>query len=595
VLINELGDEGRAEFALARAVKRDIRRTLAFDKLFRIVRAKKDNVRMLELITRRLEVADDPEEIAKLYWERARALREVGDRDGALSALDSVKMLEPDHVGALALAGEIYITKGEFAQAARSLGRLAELDSAPARQRLMSGVAAVDLYENKLGELTKALHVLVGLHRAGLSTLPVRERLARAAAKAESWQQATEVLEQLMDERETRDGRMEAARLALVIQRDRLGRPDLAGRSVVKLLGEQPEDPEALELVLSSALTPEESHPLLQRASTALIDALAEEPLDVERIERLSRVAEALDNPRLRQATLGVLFALGMGGAAIDRELGRFDDRVSRVPKTAIDEQSLPELTDPEDRGALTELMRALGTTLFEALGPNLATLGVTKKERVDARAGGALRDEIAAWATALGILEFDLYVGGSLPHAVHAVASERPAIVVGRAVTAPFGPQHRQIVARELFALRRGTTVLRYRDLGEVAAVIIVACKLGGHELQLPYGVPPDLERRIQKAMPRKVKKALPELSRAVVSERRDPIHWAHAAIATLDRIAVIAAGDASWVLADGDAAARGRLGASLETQERARRLSSFVLSPVYLELRERLGMEVR
>ena len=49
---------------------------------------------------------------------------------------------------------------------------------------VMSGIAAVDLYENKLDDTYAALDVLGNLHKAGLGTLPVRERLARAAAEA---------------------------------------------------------------------------------------------------------------------------------------------------------------------------------------------------------------------------------------------------------------------------------------------------------------------------------------------------------------------------------------------------------------------------
>jgi acetyl-CoA acetyltransferase len=49
----------------------------------------------------------------------------------------------------------------------------------------MSGVAAVDLYENRLADAATALSVLADLHRHGLSTLAVRERMARVAAYAE--------------------------------------------------------------------------------------------------------------------------------------------------------------------------------------------------------------------------------------------------------------------------------------------------------------------------------------------------------------------------------------------------------------------------
>ena len=101
---------------------RNPRSDKAFDKLFRRVRERKDNDRLLSLIERRLEVADDEQEIAKLFWERARVLQARGDQDGALSALENVTMLEPDHVGALALSGTICIQKGDFAGADRARG-----------------------------------------------------------------------------------------------------------------------------------------------------------------------------------------------------------------------------------------------------------------------------------------------------------------------------------------------------------------------------------------------------------------------------------------------------------------------------------------
>jgi tetratricopeptide (TPR) repeat protein len=213
ILIDDLEDAERGEFALARAVARDVGRPVAFDKLFRIVRARGDGARLLDLIAQRLEVTEDAEELAKLYWERARVLRKTGNHQGALSALENVTMLEPDHVGALALTGEIHLSTKQFPQAAASLGRLADMAEAPTKQRLMSGMAAVDIYEKKLKDNAGSLKVLLGLYRDGLSTLPVRERLARAAASCEDWETATEVLRKLMTERASSAGRAEAARL----------------------------------------------------------------------------------------------------------------------------------------------------------------------------------------------------------------------------------------------------------------------------------------------------------------------------------------------------------------------------------------------
>src|ERR1035438_888119 len=86
--------------------------------MFRRIRDRKDNTKLLTVITRRLEATDNSTEIQKLYWEQARALRELGDQDGALKALEHVTMIDPDHVGALALLGEINIRRGDLEEAA---------------------------------------------------------------------------------------------------------------------------------------------------------------------------------------------------------------------------------------------------------------------------------------------------------------------------------------------------------------------------------------------------------------------------------------------------------------------------------------------
>ena len=68
-----------------------------------------------------------------------------------------------------------------------------------------------------------------------------------------------------------------------------------------------------------------------------------------------------------------------------------------------------------------------------------------------------------------------------------------------------------------------------------------------------------------------------------------------ANAARRSIDRMAVIAAGDVSLVLADVLNTPRAQLGGMVADSQRARLLLSFVLSPSYLELRKKLGMGVR
>ena len=127
---------------------------------------------------------------------------------------------------------------------------------------------------------------------------------------------------------------------------------------------------------------------VLGRAKQTLIQRLAHDPTDVERVDLLARIAAANNDPALRQAALGVLVALGHGSHDVLEELLRIDARVPARPQITLDENALAEIADPDDGGPLTELFAAMAETITLALGPSLASRGVTKKDRVESRGG---------------------------------------------------------------------------------------------------------------------------------------------------------------------------------------------------------------
>src|SRR6185503_9903988 len=290
----------------------------------------------------------------------------------------------------------------------------------------------------------------------------------------------------------------------------------------------------------------------------------------------------------LRQATLGALAALSGADAMIEQELATLDSRVARLPQVAVDDVTVGLIGDPEDRGAIPQLFANLAEALSEALGPSLEGLGVTKKQKVDPRAGLPLRNEIAAWAGALGLGEFDVYIGGKEPGAVQGVAGEVPSLVVGTGIRAPLTAEGRQAVVRELFALRRGISVTRTRDDTTVAAIVVAACNLAEVRIDSPpYAMLNEVQRQLGKILSRRTRKILPDLCRAIVAEHRDVRAWARSALASMYRMAAIAAGDVSLVLSDALGAPLSRLPDLISHDDRARRLIAFVLSPRYLELR--------
>ncbi|MBX3207876.1 MAG: tetratricopeptide repeat protein [Labilithrix sp.] len=586
--------ETRAESALDASFARDATRPVAFDRLFRRVRERKDHDKLLALIERRLEVTDDAPEIAKLYWEQARVLREKGDPDGALEALEHVTTFDDNHVGALALTGEIFIRRGMFEEAAEKLARLAGVEAAPPKNRVTAGVAAVDLYENKLGRHDLALEVLVALHQARLTTLPVRERLARAAARTGAWAEATTILAELMHERPEREGRIEAARLAMAIHRDRMMSPTSAIAAATKLLDEAPTDGEAIDLIVGLDPALRERRPLLERGRDALLMSLHELPSNLESQRRLARVAHALGDNALEQAALSCAVALGGPDGSSEQMIALYSSKKPRVPQVTLSEPMLRQILASGDDGPIADLFVALGPTLGEALGPTRESLGVTKKDRVDPKAGIALRAEIAQWAAALGIATFDLYVGGKDPGGVQGIAGDTPAIVVGSGVNAPLSPTTRARVARELVSIARGTTITRWRDDATIAAIVVAACNLAKVRVDAPpFAVLAEVERHIGKAISRKTKAAIEPICRAYVAASPDARQWAARARISQARCAALASGDVSVVLADVFGEPVERLGAVARDDLRAHELFRFVLSRPYFELRRSLGLE--
>jgi Flp pilus assembly protein TadD len=590
----DAGDGESADRALEASFARDAKRAVAFDKLFRRTRDRKDNERLLAIIARRLDVADQAGEIQKLFWEQARVLRETGDQEGALKALEHVTMIEPDHVGALALLGEINIRRGQYEEAATSLSRLATLDAAPPKNRVTAGVAAVDLYENKLRRFDLALEVLVALHNAGLSTLPVRERLAKTAARAGNWPVATATLEQLMMERPDPAGRIEAARLAMAIHRDRQQNPQGAVLAIIKLLEDSPMDAEALDLLLSTQHPPQVRAPLLENARTALLAHLHRKPSDAENVLRLAEVAGERGEDGLQQAALGVLGALGAGDTASEQAFAQLAARKPRIPQVAIPREMMRAILAPGDEGPIADLFVALGPTIADALGPNLQASGVARRDRIDPRSGVALRNEIATWAGAFGIEEFELYVGGKDPLTVQGVPGEPPSLVVGAGVNAPLAPLTRARVARELLGISRGTTILRWRDDVTIAAIVVAACRLGDVRMEHPpYAVLAEVERLMTRAISRRTRRLLPPLCAAIASQRPDARAWSRRALASQDRIASIASGDPGVVLSDVLGVSLDRLEHAVPGNPRAEDLLRFVLSQIYVDIRHALGLE--
>jgi hypothetical protein len=400
------------------------------------------------------------------------------------------------------------------------------------------------------------------------------------------------MLERLMFERATPAERAEAARLALVIHRDERHDPGAAGGAARVLLEIMPDDPEALDLAISGALAPSLAGELLAIGKSALIRATALEPTDVDSLRRLASVAEQLGDIQLRQATVGALVALGHGYDTSRAELVSLERRISTLPPQSVPNDVLAELADPEDRGPVPELLALVAPYLSEAFGPPRQAFALSRRERISARSGEPLRDEIAAWVNAFTLSDFDLYLSPVPSERLVVIGTEPLTVIAGASVVAPLGPFQRLALARSLYAAKRGISPVTQLEQADVMALIAALCSVAGVELNGPVQARQrDFERQLVQALPRKTRKRLHEQARPVRDAQASIDVWVRAATASLDRVGAIAVGDASVILAD----APSRETASGAHDDRARRLLSFMLSPEFEGLRQRFGVTVR
>ena len=586
-------DTEQAEKALFACLERDPSRVRAFEFLFRRLRDRKDHARALPLLEQQIPRTDDADALARLYWEKARSLRDMGNMDAALDALSHVTTLDPDHVGALALTSEAHVKRGEFAQAAELLARLAGLPNAPPRNRVTAGVAAAELFETRLGATDRARDVLVSLYDAGFMSLPLKERLAKVAALSNDWPRAAHMLGALTDERATPEGRLEAGKLALAIARDKMQDAALTAELAQKLLGLDPSEAHALDVVLTTSGTIDApKRETLARAETALVSRLGKERPAFADVERIVRIARALGHNVLERAGVSTLGVLDPTQAEHLRPPPREE------PSRVLDASGLRALLAPGDEGPFADLFVEMAGVLSEAFSPPLAALGVGKRDRVDSRSNLPIRDEIGSWVGAFGVTHFELYVGGGDPNAIACAPGEPPRVVIGAGVRAPLDAQARGVLARGLLATLRGTHVVMTRDDDTLRSIFEVVCRAAK-----VHGAPPsgharltaEVERLLTKHINRRVRAAVEgHCKRAVEAAQsgRDIVTWGKAARLSLARAEVVGSGDVAGATSRMVGVTPDHLNAALLDDDRVLALVRFALSNDYLAARTALGL---
>ncbi len=310
VRMDRLQQYQQAEDLFRRALEEDPAREVAFRRLRDLLVAHEDAEALEALVSERLALGG-PKERPELLYERARLLRGLSDRPGALEVLGELFATDRNHAGALALAAEVHVSLEQWAEAVDCLRRLSRA-SIPDEQRRVAHLGAADFLESQLDAKDEALQELRAVEALGL-------------ADAEIW---------------TRIGALEGE----------VGHPEAALDAYSRALEEAPASAVAIS-GLVELLDGAELEATVARYETAIWARIDAGELDASLLQGLKAAARWRGHDARAEATSAVQRALGLAP--------RVDEKSGDLSQVAVD-----ALWDSEADPVLQEVMRRAGPAL---------------------------------------------------------------------------------------------------------------------------------------------------------------------------------------------------------------------------------------
>jgi hypothetical protein len=534
VALDALGDARRAEAWLRAALDASPARPLAYRKLRAVLQGRGDTAGLEALVTRRLAAVRDDAERAEALWEQARLRRALGLREGALESAAQVVKLDANHVAALALVAEIHAASGRLAETAEALAALAACREAPRAQRLVARQGAVALFDLRLQQPERALEQLDALVTEGEADDAAIERGVQIASNAGAWSAALRFALRAVDRAEKGPAHATAMMRAVELHRDRLNDRRSAAVQARKAHTAYPADLAVLKALQDLSESNER-----QRNARETLDALRE----LVRAEGPSR-----------ERVAGLIEAARSGGE------GGLEQLAQRLMVALGGDASAPSVGVPT-RGSLRDPALLLRYRHPDDSGPDLAELcgATTDAFRVGwsdrARGAHPARVAIAPLLRAVGCDDFDLYVGGTDPLRVTAVAGSPVAVVLGTSVSLPLDAAARFELVRRLLLALRGAAALAHESVDLVVDRALAALAYAEQPVAAPARRYDAHVKAVGKAVSRKVRKAIAESGRALAADANAPEEIAKAAramLATARRGALAVSGDVSAAATD-------------------------------------------
>lgn len=596
VLMDHLEQDEAAEPRLRAALAIDPGRPIAYARLHDVLADREDEAGLLALVSARIEVTDDPVDLAPLFYEQARLHRSLGDYEGAFAALENLLLLESEHLGGLALLVELHVQREQFREAVDVLRQIASAEGVPASQRRIARLGAADFLDKKLDDARGALGELRQIEELGLADRALYERVATLAERLGDLDRASDALERGAEVERDAGKRAGVERRLAKLEIESRGRREHALAAYRRAIRAQPTDLESLRAACALIGDVAERRLVTEAPEAAFRAQLDKEPLDESALRSLVAVAEARGDRGLADSVARILVATGL--ARPDESASLDDTEIVRAPSPtpALSDARLSAIMDtplaPAATGAVGEVVLAAVETLQEGDRLEPTTFGLGRNDL--GKPGTPLVDEVLAIAAKLGAPPGDVWIGGRDPNLVTVIPQYKgkPAWVLG-ANAASLAPTERRFrVGALAVGLRLGVGPLALRVLtggsDEVAAQLYGTCVAAGAPVAAGEGRAgvADASRALGKVIGRRARRAVTEAVPRVGDGGRPLLAWARALATTMARAGALAGAD------PGPAIRLAQLERGAAGAVDARSITRFWISTSTLALRRELGL---
>ncbi len=484
----------------------------------------------LTINQRLLELDPDPILKGKCHFRLAVAIIESGGSAAEAAAHFQKNLaLDPENKAALLRLRSLQASGGQWAEVQGVLTRLVELEHDKDLQ-IQYLLELAEISEKHLDKPEMAITALRRILELEPNNLPMMQKLGELYERLERWQDVVDLYRAFirwLPPQRVQEAVGHHLKIGAILA-DKLREMDKAVLEFKR----------AVELDKSSAA----AHEALARAygTTSIYYGPAVDehrkllqlnPFNVWSYHQLRRIFQEQKAYDKVFCVCEVVTAL----RAAEKDEGIFyKENRAKVPEGTGEQLAELELDSllihPDERGLVRGLLRRLGPCLTKIYPPNLERHGVSKVNKC--RPEDALCRLAQPIATSLGATEgYDIYLSGSPIFSVAVENTDPPAIIVGE------GLLKRATIRERRFALTRALKLVSdgsylALNLGVKELTRLVAALLQPYHHSLPLVLEAgdtleDLPKKVQKALPRKNRKAIEEYLVEASGLLKDPIRW--------------------------------------------------------------------